>query len=95
MGPTNSSSVGRLMAWTWAQKWPLPSPKSRYHLASGPRFDLHTERFAVHRFVAGPEVARAARANVVSRGALTWISWLMVRVHVLEGLFGSDHCFSP
>src|SRR6185369_4010281 len=34
-GPANSSSVGRLMAWTFAQKCPLPSPRSRYQRPPG------------------------------------------------------------
>ncbi len=78
-GPTNSSSVGRMMAFTLAQKCPLPSPMSRYQRPPG-----HASIFMLRDLpsgvsLPGPSCSSSA-AKVMSRGAWTWISWLMVRV---------------
>src|SRR5690348_1196178 len=72
-GPVISSSVGRLMACTTPQKWPLLSPRSRYHLPPG-----HASSFIGIGPLLGPSLwgpsCSSSAANVVSSGARTWIS---------------------
>src|SRR5215469_16879879 len=72
-GPQSSSSVGRLIAWTLAQKWPLPLPRSRYQRPPGHGSMVIGMATPSRRSLKGPSCSRSA-AKVASRLALTWIS---------------------
>src|SRR5229473_3370436 len=72
-GPVISSSVGRLMACTTPQKWPLLSPRSRYHLPPGQASSFIGMGLSSAVSLNGPSCSNSA-ANVASSGARTWIS---------------------
>ena len=74
-----SSNVGRLMACTCPQKWPLSPPKSRYHLPPGHGSIFIGIGLPSAVSLCGP-ICSSNAANVFSIGALTWISWVMFSV---------------
>src|SRR5713101_7262183 len=61
------------MACTTPQKWPLPSPKSRYHLPPGHGSIFMGIGVPSMTSLCGPSCSSSA-AKVTSRGARTWIS---------------------
>src|SRR5580704_4807698 len=72
-GPETSSSVGRLMAWTWPQLWPLLLPRSRYQRAQA-RGSIFSGMGAPSGVVLpGPSWVSIA-SKVTSSEARTWIS---------------------
>src|SRR5271156_64806 len=72
-GPENSSSVGRLIACTFAQKCPLPSPKSRYHRPPGHASIFIGIGLSSAPPIIGPSCSSSA-SNVFSSDARTCIS---------------------
>src|SRR5256885_683739 len=78
-GPLISSSVGRLIACTCPQKWPLLSPRSRYHLPPGHASSFMGTALFSANSLRGPSCSSSA-AKVASSGARTWISSVMFSV---------------
>src|SRR6185295_3454846 len=78
-GPVISSSVGRLMAWTLPQKWPLLSPRSRNHLPPGQGSSFIGIALPSGVSFADP-ICSSNAAKVVSRLAGTSISWGMFSI---------------
>src|ERR1700675_262213 len=78
-GPLISSSVGRLIACTCPQTWPLLSPKSRYHLPPGHASSFMGIGVPSVISLCGPSCSSSA-VKVASSGARTWISSVMFSV---------------
>jgi hypothetical protein len=78
-GPLISSSVGRLMACTTPQKWPLLPPKSRYHRPPGHGSSFIGIGLSSAVSLHGPSCSNNA-ANVASSEARTWISSVIFNV---------------
>src|SRR5216684_3278976 len=78
-GPLISSSVGRLIACTCPQKWPLLSPRSRYHLPPGHGSSFIGSGLFSATSLCGPSCSINV-ANVTSIGACTRISSVMLSV---------------
>src|SRR5260370_1228369 len=78
-GPVISSNVGRLMACPTPQKWPLSSPRSRYHLPPGHASSFIGMGPPSGTPLYGPNCSRSA-VNVTSSDARTWISSVMPSV---------------
>src|ERR1700677_1553624 len=78
-GPLNSSKVGRLIACTMPQQWPLPSPRSRNQRPPGHASILKGIGVPSGFSLAGP-ICSSSAAKVTSMGALTRISWVILSV---------------
>src|SRR5580704_18733608 len=72
-GPETSSSVGRLMAWTWPQLWPLLLPRSRYQRPPGHGSIFSGMGAPSGVVLPGPSWVSIA-SKVTSSDARTWIS---------------------
>ena len=92
-GPANSSSVGRLMACTFAQKCPLPSPRSRYHLPPGHGSIFIFRDLPSGVSLPGPSCSSSA-AKVVSRGAFNVDLLVNRNGQVFKCQVGRNHDFS-
>ncbi len=78
-GPDISSSAGRLMACTWAQKCPLPFPRSRNQRPPGHGSSTRASLRPSGVSNSGPDCSSRA-ANVVSIDAWTRVSSVMESV---------------
>ena len=93
-GTLISISVGRLMACTWPQKWPLPWPRSRNQRPPGHGFDRHRQRLAVRRFVGRAHLLEQRVEGRLERCAD--VHFLRdVEGQVVERGCGQSHDFSP
>src|SRR5579871_5371005 len=72
-GPETSSSVGRLMACTWPQWWPLLLPRSRYQRPPGHGSIFSGMGTPSGVVLPGPSWVSIA-SKVTSSDARTWIS---------------------
>src|SRR5579871_2947951 len=72
-GPETSSSVGRLMACTWPQWWPLLLPRSRYQRPPGHGSIFSGMGMPSGVVLPGPSWVSIA-SKVTSREARIWIS---------------------
>src|SRR5262245_8441989 len=80
-GPTISSSLGRLIAWTWPQKWPSPLPRSRNQRPPGNGSMRIGRGFPSGVSFDGPICSRSA-SKVASSEARTLISCVRCSVRL-------------
>src|SRR5262245_56434453 len=76
-GPVISSSVGRLIACTWPQRCPLPSPRSRNQRPPGQASSFIGMGVSLWPLFEGPISSRSA-AKAVAMGALMCTSSAML-----------------